>query len=70
MVQSKIHFTNLQQELLRLFAHQVDEKDLTQIKDLIGKYFANRLSSIADDAWQRNKWTDQDMDDILNDQNQ
>lgn len=70
MVQTKIHFTNLQQELLRLFAHQVDEKDLTQIKDLIGKYFANRLSSIADDTWQRNKWTDQDMEDILNDPNQ
>jgi hypothetical protein len=46
---------------LRLFANQFDEKDLTQIKDLIGKYFANKLSSIADDAWQRNKWTDQDM---------
>jgi uncharacterized protein YecA (UPF0149 family) len=70
MVQAKPHFTNLQQELLRLFAHQVDEKDLTQIKDLIGQYFANRLSSIADGAWQRNKWTDQDMDDILNDPNQ
>jgi hypothetical protein len=68
MVQT--HFTNLQQELLRLFAHQVDEKDLTQIKDLIGQYFAKRLSSMADDAWQRNKWTDQDMDDILNDPNQ
>lgn len=70
MVHSSEHFTNLQQELLRLFAHQVDENDLLQIKDLIGKYFANRLSSMADDAWNQNQWTDQDMEDILNDLNQ
>ena len=70
MVQSSAYFTNLQQELLRLFAHQVEENDLIKIKDLIGQYFANRLSLMADDAWQRNKWTDQDMDDILNDPSQ
>ncbi|MER0440673.1 hypothetical protein [Emticicia sp. W12TSBA100-4] len=70
MVHSSLHFTNLQQELLRLFAHEVEERDLMQIKDLIGNYFANRLSSMADDAWQRNQWTNQNMDDILNDPNQ
>jgi hypothetical protein len=70
MVQSKVYFTNLQQELLRLFAHQVDEQDLVQIKDLIGQYFAKRLTTLADDAWVRNNWSDKDMDDILNDSNQ
>lgn len=66
----KTPFTNLQIELLRLYARQVSEEDLIQIKDLIGQFFAKRLSSIADEAWERNAWTDQDMDAILNDPNQ
>lgn len=36
------------------YSHQVDEKDLLQIKELIGRYFANRLTRLADDAWERN----------------
>jgi hypothetical protein len=67
---SKIQFSNIQQELLRLYAHQVAENDLLQIKDLLGNYFAKRLSTLADEAWQRNHWTAQNMDDILNDPNQ
>ena len=35
----KTPFTNLPIELLRLYAHQVSEEDLIQIKDLIGQFF-------------------------------
>ena len=63
----KLPFSNLQIELLRLYAHQVDEKDLLQIKELIGRYFANRLTRLADEAWKRNGWTDEDMEALLND---
>ena len=70
MLHQQAYFSNLQQELLRLFSHQVADEDLIQIKDLLGKYFAKRLSSMADDVWTENQWTNQDMDDILNDPNQ
>lgn len=70
MVHQQAYFSNLQQELLRLFSHQVADEDLIQIKDLLGSYFAKRLSSMADDAWTEKQWTDQDMDAILNDPNQ
>ena len=70
MLHQPAYFSNLQQELLRLFSHQVADEDLIQIKDLLGKYFAKRLSSIADNAWTEKHWTDQDIDDILNDPNQ
>ena len=63
----KMPFTNIQQELLRLYSHQVADADLIEIKDLIGKYFAKRLSQMADVAWEKNNWTDEDMDAILND---
>lgn len=34
--------TNLQQELLQLFARQVSEADLLNIRALLGQYFAKR----------------------------
>ncbi len=66
----KIPFTNLQLEMLRLYAHQINENDLLEIKDLIGQYFAKRLNGLANEAWERNGWTNQDMEDLLNDPNQ
>jgi hypothetical protein len=66
----KTPFTNLQQELLQLYAHQISEDDLVNIKELIGKYFAQRLSETADAAWNKNNWTDQDIENILNDPGQ
>lgn len=70
MVIHKTPFTNIQQELLKLYSHQVADSDLLAIKDLIGEYFAKRLSQMADIAWEKNNWTNDDMDSILNDTNQ
>lgn len=66
----KMPFTNIQQELLRLYAHQVADTDLIEIKNLIGNYFAKRLSQMANVAWEKNNWSDEDMEAILNDPNQ
>ncbi len=63
-------FTNLQQELLLLYARQVSEEDLQNIKHLIGDYFAKRMTMMADVAWRENNWTQQDMEDILDEPNQ
>lgn len=62
--------TNLQQELLRLFAQQVSETDLENIRVLIGQYFAQRLTTLADQAWHEQGWTAQTMHDWLNEENQ
>ena len=70
MTSTKLPFSNLQIELLKLYSHEVDETDLLHIKDLIGQYFAKRLSNLADEAWIKNEWTDDDMDNILNSPNQ
>ncbi|GAB4028154.1 hypothetical protein [Spirosoma koreense] len=62
--------TNLQQELLKLYAQEVSETDLQNIRGLIGQYFANRITGMADNAWERQGWSDQTMHDWLNDENQ
>lgn len=66
----KTPFSNIQLELLKLYARQVSDSDLSNIKELIGQYFAQRLTSLADDAWEKNNWTDADMERILNDVHQ
>ena len=60
--------TNLQQELLKLYAQQVDDTDLQNIRALIGQYFANRLTTLADKAWEQQGWSDQTMHEWLTNQ--
>ena len=62
--------TNLQQELLKLYAQQVSETDLQNIRTLIGQYFATRLTGLANEAWEKQGWSEQTMHDWLNDENQ
>ena len=62
--------TNLQQELLKLYAQQVSEADLQNIRALIGQYFADRLTTLADKAWEQQGWSEQTMHNLLTDKNQ
>jgi len=61
--------TSLQLELLKLFARNVDESDLIEIKKLLIQYFANKAMDAADKAWEQNKWNDQDENRFLNEHN-
>lgn len=63
-------FTPLQQELLKLYSREVSEKDLIAIKDLIGKYFLNKLQDKVDKAVDRLGYTQEDFDSWLNDPEQ
>lgn len=66
----KTPFSNLQLELLKLYADQISDTDLANIKELIGQYFAKRLTQLADNAWETNNWSAEDMERILNDPDQ
>lgn len=43
---------NAQLELLKLFADNVSEEDLSAIKDLISKYFIEKAKDEADRIWE------------------
>ena len=61
--------TSLQLELLKLFARDIDENDLIEIKKLLIQYFANKAMDAADKVWEQNKWNEQDENRFLNEQN-
>ncbi len=53
-MQAAISFplSNLQVELLKLFAQNIAEQDLIQIKTLIAQYLAQKASELADKVWE------------------
>ncbi len=63
-------FTSLQQELLKLLGRDVPEEDLIAIKDLIGKYFLNKLQNKVDTAVKEKGYSQQDFDTWLNEPGQ
>ncbi len=68
--ENRTQFTNLQLTLLELYDKEVSEGDLRNIHDLIGKYFAERLSDMATQIWEEKGWTAETMEEWLNDPNQ
>ncbi len=52
-------FTNLQLEILKLYARKVSEQDLQRIKILLGQYFADQASALADEVWEKKQLTEE-----------
>lgn len=63
---SSPHFSNVQLELLKLFSHDTSDADLLEIKTLIANFYAERAIAAANEAWDDNGWTPQDVERILN----
>jgi hypothetical protein len=58
--------TNVQLELLKAFSHDLSEQELVELKKVLAKFFAQRLIQEADKVWIEKKWTDQEVDQLLN----
>lgn len=52
--------SNLQIELLKLYAQNVEEEDLTAIKKMIATYFAEKAMNEADRVWNEKSWDEKD----------
>ncbi len=58
--------SNLQHELLKLYASNIDDADLINIKRYLAKYFADKAITEADKIWDKNKYTNETMEQWLN----
>lgn len=59
-------FTNLQLELLKVFAHKVSDEDLLHIKQMLADFFAKKTIESANKAWDEKGWTNDTVDELLN----
>jgi hypothetical protein len=57
--------SNLQQELLKLYASNIDEADLLHIKRYIAQYFAEKAIREADQIWDERKYSEKTMNQWL-----
>jgi hypothetical protein len=58
--------SNLQQELLKIYAHNVTEQQLYDIKMLLAHYFAKQAIQEADKIWEEHEFSQDTMDKWLN----
>ncbi|MEM6768345.1 MAG: hypothetical protein AAF655_25630 [Bacteroidota bacterium] len=63
---SNTPLTQQQLEILKLFSRELDENDMLEIKRLIVKYLAEKVTSEVDSIWKARDWTEKDMESILN----
>ncbi len=56
---------NHQLEILKLFTRELDDNDLVEIKRMIVRYLANKITKKADEIWEENNWTNEDMERML-----
>jgi len=62
----KNKLTNLQIELLKYFQYDLSEAQVSEIKQLLTKYFAHRASSEMDKMWNEKGWSNETMEQWLN----
>lgn len=59
-------FTNLQMEMIHLFAKELPEYQLLEIKTLIAKYLLEKTRDAADAAWDIKGYSQKTIESLLN----
>jgi len=54
--------TNLQLELLQTFRYELSEAQLVEIRDLLTRYFAEKVSDEIDALFEANDWGDETIE--------
>ncbi len=58
--------SNLQLELLKMFRYNLTENQLTELKDLLSKYFVDKVDSEMDKIWNEKEWSNSTMESLAN----
>jgi hypothetical protein len=68
-LQTNIPLNNHQLEILKLFSREMEDSDLIEIKRLIVKYLADKVTEMTSEIWEEKNWTNEDMDRLLKSHN-
>ncbi|MEM6842776.1 MAG: hypothetical protein AAF944_17830 [Bacteroidota bacterium] len=61
-----VPLSNVQVELLKLYATDLSENDLNELRDTLAQFYANKSIELADRVWDEKGLTNEDMDQWLN----
>jgi hypothetical protein len=62
--------SNIQLELLKLYAYDLKEEDMKELKKMLAAFFAERIRIRTGKLWQERGYTQETMQEWLNDENQ
>jgi hypothetical protein len=51
--------SNLQLELLKVFSHNLSEKEIQEVKALLLDYFSKKAITEADKVWDQENWNEE-----------
>ena len=57
-------FSNIQLELLKLYAKNTSEEDLLAIKSFLARYFANKATKLIDELWDEKVMSSEEISDL------
>jgi hypothetical protein len=66
MIELKLPLTNLQVELMRLYSTNLSDKDFEDLKNVLAKFYADKVISLANELWDERGLTNTDMEEWLN----
>jgi len=69
-VQPSPPLTNVQLELLKLYAYDLKEEEMQELKKVLAAFFAGRIRQRAGKIWQERGYTQETMQQWLDDENQ
>ncbi|MCC5931156.1 MAG: hypothetical protein JJU28_18050 [Cyclobacteriaceae bacterium] len=62
----KTPLSNVQSEMLKLFASNIPEEHLVELKKVMAKFLLEKARDKADKIWEEQGYDDQKLTDILN----
>jgi hypothetical protein len=60
--------SNVQEELLKLYSTNLSPEELEELKTVLGRYYAHKASKGADKIWDEKKYSDETMNEWLNEE--
>lgn len=69
-IQPSPPLTNMQLELLKLYAYDLKEEEMQELKKVLAAFFAQRIRQRTGKIWQERGYTHDTMQQWLNDENQ
>ncbi len=61
--------SNIQLELLKIFSFELTEQELLELKEVLVKFFAEKITSGADKIYEKNNWSEAEIENILREHN-
>ena len=61
--------SNMQKELLKLYATNIPDEELHEIKILLSNHFAGKATKEVDKLWEENNWNKETMNKWANEHN-